>query len=104
MGQKISVYLSDEAIENLDEIHHYLWDLTGVTISRSSALNALLVRGAGLFMDREAEIKGAILALLPGLGCSQAVVSAIKRRLSPEALKGPLLQKALGAAREEDTA
>lgn len=65
MGQKISVYLSDEAIKNLDEVQAYLTSLCGVTISRSATLSVLLVRGTPLYLNDQGAVRGVVAKSVP---------------------------------------
>lgn len=65
MGKKLSVYLSDEAVANLGDIQNYLQKLTGCLVSRSQALNSLLVKGAWLFLDNQENGQRVVRKYLP---------------------------------------
>ena len=65
MAARVSLYLSDEAVKNLEAIQEYLEGLTGVKASRSSAMNSLLTRGAGLFMDDMNEVRRVVKKYVP---------------------------------------
>ena len=66
MSQRVSLYLSDEAVENLEAIQEYLSGLTGVKTSRSLAMSSLLTKGAGLFIDDMNEVERVIAKYVPG--------------------------------------
>ena len=76
MSQRVSLYLSDEAVKNLSEVQAYLEDLTGVKASRSSAMNSLLTKGAGLFMDDLAEVKRSVARYAPAPQMEKAMLIA----------------------------
>ena len=76
MSQRVSLYLSEEAVKNLSEIQAYLESLTGVRISRSAAMNTLLVRGAGLFLEDRADVSRLVAKYAPGPQVKKALAIA----------------------------
>ena len=76
MSQRVSLYLSDEAVENLTGIQKYLEELTGVKASRSSAVNSLLTRGAGLFIDDMNEVRQTVAKYIPAPQMEKALATA----------------------------
>ena len=83
MSQRVSLYLSDEAVKNLSEIQAYLENLTGVKISRSSAMNTLLVRGTSLFLEDRANVSRVVAKYAPGPQVKKAMAIADEEAVRP---------------------
>jgi len=51
MAEKLSFYLSDKAVRELDRLADGLAEIAGCPISRSAAIDSLLVFQAGIYLE-----------------------------------------------------
>lgn len=66
MAERVSTYLGEEAVAELDRLAKGLGQLSGCEVSRSAAIASLLVNQAGVYLETRRRMVRVTAKYLPG--------------------------------------
>ena len=66
MAERVSTYLGEEAVRELDRLREGLGQLSGCEISRSAAISSILVNQAGVYLETRRRMGRVAAKFLPG--------------------------------------
>ena len=66
MAERVSAYLGEEAVRELDRLRDGLGQLSGCEISRSAAISSILAHQAGVYLETRRRLAQVTAKYLPG--------------------------------------
>ena len=66
MAERVSTYLGEEAVRELDRLCDGLGQLSGCEISRSAAIASILVNQAGVYLETRRHLAKVVAKYVPG--------------------------------------
>ena len=66
MAERVSTYLGEEAVRELDRLCDGLGELSGCEISRSAAISSMLTHQAGVYLETRRRMAQVTAKYLPG--------------------------------------